>query len=64
MLADVNTALAKVHAKGLPQAQQLPSSITPEQQKKFDAMGEGRGGEGRSRGEGKARGEGKRKKEK
>ena len=35
MLADVNTALAKVHAKGLPQAQQLPSSITPEQQKRI-----------------------------
>lgn len=35
MLADVNTALANVHAKGLPQAQQLPSSISPQQQKQI-----------------------------
>jgi hypothetical protein len=35
MLADVNTALGKVHAKGLPQAQQLPPSITPQQQKQI-----------------------------
>jgi hypothetical protein len=35
MLGDVNTALAKVHARGLPQAQQLPPSITPQQQKQI-----------------------------
>jgi hypothetical protein len=35
MLSDVNTALAKVRSKGLPQAQQLPSSISPQQQKQI-----------------------------
>ena len=45
------------------QRAQIREVLTPEQQKKFDAMGEGRGGEGRGRGEGKARGEGKRKKD-
>jgi hypothetical protein len=35
MLSDVNTALAKVHARGLPQGQQLPPSITPQQQKQI-----------------------------
>ena len=38
--------------------------LTPEQQKKFDATADRKGGEGRGRGEGKARGEGKRKKDK
>jgi hypothetical protein len=35
MLADVNTALSKLQAKGLPQARQLPPSITPQQQKQI-----------------------------
>ena len=35
MLKDVNAALAKVQAKGLAQARQLPPSITPQQQKQI-----------------------------
>ncbi|MFL5819266.1 MAG: hypothetical protein ACJ76S_01085 [Solirubrobacteraceae bacterium] len=35
MLGDLNRALAKVRAKGLPQASQLPQSITPQQQKRI-----------------------------
>ncbi len=34
LLTDVNGALAKVRSQGLPQAGQLPSAITPAQQKK------------------------------